>query len=130
MSTDSISDFIIALKNGSMGGKPTVVTSFSNLKLAVAEKLATIGFIKGVVKKGKKMRKNIEIELAYSGREPKISGVKRMSKTSNRVYLGAREVWPFRQGFGHLILTTPRGIMTGAEARAAKVGGEVLFKIW
>lgn len=130
MSTDSISDFIISLQNGSMAGKSTVITGFSNLKLAIAEKLAAIGFIKSVVKKGKKVKKNIEIELAYIGREPKISGVKRVSKTSNRIYLGAGRIWPFRQGFGQFILTTPRGIMTGSEARAAKIGGEVLFKIW
>ena len=130
MNTDSISDFIICLKNGSAVRKPAVTVGFSNLKMAVAEKLIVLGFIKGAVKKGKKTRKNLEIELAYKDNRPRITGVRRMSKSSHRLYLGARGIWPFRQGYGQVILTTSRGIMTGDEARAAKIGGEPLFKIW
>lgn len=130
MTTDPISDFIICLKNGAAVRKPAVTTGFSNLKLAVAEKLIALGFIKSAVKKGKKTRKNLEIELAYQNGRPRLTGVRRLSKSSRRLYLGARRIWPFRQGYGQIILTTSRGILTGDEARAAKIGGEPLFKIW
>ena len=83
-----------------------------------------------VVKKGKKTRKFIEVELVYKDNRPRITGVRRLSKTSRRVYLGIRAIRPFRQGYGQLILSTPRGILTGDEARRLKVGGEPLFTIY
>ncbi|MEK7585386.1 MAG: 30S ribosomal protein S8 [Patescibacteria group bacterium] len=130
MNSDPIADFIIQLKNAALSAKPSVVVPASNLKLAIAEKLIATGFLKGVAKKGKKTKKYLEVELAYVNGSPKIAGVKRVSKTSRRVYLGNQSIRPFRQGFGQMILSTPKGILTGDEARTAKVGGEALFTIW
>lgn len=130
MINDPIADFIVRLQNGSAARRASVTVGFSNLNMVLAEKLAAAGFIKGAVKKGKKTKKVIEIELAYRGREPRLAGVRRVSKLSRRVYLGARSLRPFRQGYGEYLISTSRGVMTGAEARAAKVGGEVLFAIW
>ena len=89
------------------------------------------GFLKSVSKKGKKVVKSIEADLVYeTDGAPKVRGVDRVSKLSKRVYQKAKELRPVKQGTGMLVLTTPKGIMTGFQARKEKVGGEILFKIW
>ena len=130
MVTDPIADMITRLRNAARARLPTTTVEFSNLKMAVAQALLESGFITTAIKKGKKVRKIIEMTLAMRGREPKLTEVIRVSKSSRRVYQGARDLQPVRQGFGELIISTPRGVMTGSAARRAKVGGEVLFKIW
>ncbi len=72
----------------------------------------------------------LTIPLSYKNGRPTITGVKRISKLSRRTYMGVRDVRPVRHGHGLLVLSTPKGIMTGAQARAARVGGEALFEIW
>ncbi|MBI2100783.1 MAG: 30S ribosomal protein S8 [Candidatus Vogelbacteria bacterium] len=130
MVTDPIADFITRLRNGSSVGQSTVAVDFSNLTMAIAEKLAAVGLLKAVVKKGKKTRKIIEVELAYQKGRPLITNAKRLSKSSRRVYLGWRAIRPIRQGYGQLIISTARGVLTGDESRRLKVGGEPLFTIW
>ncbi|HEY4476425.1 MAG TPA: 30S ribosomal protein S8 [Candidatus Paceibacterota bacterium] len=130
MVTDPIADMITRLRNAARAHLPTVVVEYSNFKLAVAQVLLDRGFITSATKKGKKVKKVIEMNLAFKGREPKILGAVRVSKPSRRVYQGARDLRLVRQGFGELVISTPKGIMTGTEARKARVGGEVLFKIW
>ncbi len=130
MVNDPIADFIIRLKNASAVKQALVLVDFSNLKLAIAEKLARLGFLKSISKKGKKIKKLLEVELIYKNGKPLITGTKRISKLSRRVYLGSKAIRPFRQGYGYLIISTPKGILTGDEARLAKVGGEPLFTIW
>ena len=97
--------------------------------MAVAEKLKDAGFIEHVEKKGKKVKKTIDVTLKYNDGAPKIQGVKRVSKPGRRLYRGARDVVSVRYGHGALILSTPKGVMTDKEARTAKVGGEALFEM-
>lgn len=130
MVTDSIGDLIIRLKNGSKAAKPSVLVPYSNLSLAIAEALEKHGFVKGIAKKGKKSVKSIEIALVYEGNRPKVEGVKRISRPSKRVYKKVNEIHAVRNGFGRLILSTPKGILTDMEARKEGVGGEALFEIW
>lgn len=130
MTTDNISDFIIQLKNASLARKPSFTVPYSKFKASIAEVLKKEGFIKDFSKKGKKVLKNLEVELVYENNEPKVNDVQRVSKVSKRIYFGADQIRSVRQGFGKLILTTPKGIMTDREARKQKVGGEPLFKIW
>ena len=130
---DPIGDLIIQLKNASAVGKNAVSLSYSTLRFSVSEKLRARGFIKAVGKHGKKTRKFLDIELLYSGDEkksPRISGVLRVSKPGRRMYASVKDIRPVRNGSGLLILSTPKGILTGDEARKEHVGGEVLFKIW
>ncbi len=131
MITDPIGDFIIRLTNGGAVKKQTVSVPFSMFKLAIAEKLKDIGLVSNIEKKGKKVKKTIEIALKYdaSGKAV-IQGVKRVSKPGRRLYRSVGEIVPVRYGHGHLILSTPKGIKTGLEARKEKVGGEALFEIW
>ena len=130
MITDSISDFLIQLKNGNRVKRESVTLPASNLKLAIAEALVKTNYLKSVIRKGKKVKKFLTCELVYLDSQPKITQIKRLSRPSRRVYFSASDIKPVRQGFGTLFLSTPKGIMTGDEARKAKLGGEALFEIY
>ena len=88
------------------------------------------GYISWITKKGKKVHKSIEVGLVYDEYGPRVKGVERVSKLSKRIYAGSSDLKRVKQGHGVLVLTTPQGIMTDADARKQKVGGELLFKIW
>jgi len=128
---DTIGDLIVRLQNAGAVGKATVSVPFSNFKLAIAEKLKNVGYVRGVEKKGKKVRKTIDIALKYDERgKHAISGARRISKPGRRIYHSVLQIHPVRYGHGALFLSTPKGVMTDAEARKEKVGGEALFEIW
>lgn len=129
MVNDPIGDFITRLVNASVLKRDTVSVPFSNFKLAIAEKLRDAGYLEAVEKKGKKVKKTIDITLKY-GTRPGIRGVTRVSKPGRRLYRSAGEIHSVRYGHGALILTTPKGIKTDSEARKEKIGGEALFQIW
>lgn len=131
MVNDPIGDFIIRIKNAGAVKKASVSAPYSSLKLAIAEKLKDAGYVKAVEKKGKKVKKTIDVVLKYDERGVHaVNGVKRVSKPGRRLYRSAREIVPVRYGHGSLILSTPKGILTDSEARKEHVGGEALFEIW
>lgn len=127
---DPIADFITQIKNAGNAGKSSVILPFSTMKMAIADVLVKEGFLKSAEKKGKKIAKFIEMELVYEGNKPFVQGVQRISKFSRRAYQGAKDMKPVRQGYGLLIVSTPKGIMTGKDAKKENVGGELLFSIW
>ncbi len=131
MITDPISNFLIAIKNASRAGKDVAAVPYSNLKNEIAKLLEKEGYIKSVHVKGKKATRRIEVEIAYrENKQPRVEDVTRMSKPSRRIYLPAKELRLVKQGKGMLVVSTPKGILRGEEARKANVGGEVLFMIW
>ncbi len=131
MVSDPIGDFIVRLANGGAARKASVSVPFSNFKLAIADKLKDAGYVLAVEKRGKKVKKTLEITLKYRPTgEHVIKGVKRVSKPGRRLYASVNEIHPVRYGHGILVLSTPSGVMTDKEARKAKVGGEMLFEIW
>ena len=122
---------IIKIKNASLRGLLTVSFPLSKMTLSIAKILEKEGYLKDVIVKGKKIQKTIEASLIYDEKkQPKVTDVKRVSKLSKRMYAGVSDIRPVRSGYGILVLTTPKGILTDKQARAEKVGGEVLFKIW
>ena len=127
---DSIADLINQIKNASKVGKTTVSVSHSNHLANIASALERKGYVKAVTKKGKKVQKILEIELATVEGRPRVNGVERLSKPSKRLYRGYSELFPVKQGFGSVFVSTPKGILSDDEARKEKVGGEILFKIW
>ena len=131
MVTDPVADFINRLTNAGAVGHKNVSLPFSMFKLAIAEKLKDAGYISAIEKKGKKVRKTLDIILKYdeSGK-PVIKGVKRISKPGRRLYRSVNEINPVKYGHGSLILSTPKGVLTDKEARKENVGGEALFEIW
>ena len=126
---DPIANFLNKMRIAYKTGKESFVFPSSRLIASIAEALEKKGYLTSVSRKGKKGRM-LEIGLMYEGKKPKVSGVKRVSHLSKRVYTKARELRPVRNGFGMSVLSTPKGILSDTEARAGKVGGEVLFQIW
>ena len=130
MVNDPVADFIIQLKNAGMAGKQEVSVPYSKLKHAIAEKLIASGYIESATKRGKKVKKVLDVTLKYDNDIHKIQGVKRISKPGRRMYLRVSEIFPVKFGKGIRILSTPTGILTDEEARKQNVGGEELFIIW
>lgn len=130
MHTDPIADLINRIKIANQKGHKTMSVPHSKMKESVLAALKKEGFITDFAKKGKKVQKTLDIDLAFVDGKPKIKSVIRMSKPSRRSYLGVRDIHPIRQGFGRMILTTPKGILSDVDARKERVGGEPLFTIW
>ena len=131
MVTDPISDLIIRIKNAGLVRKQELQIPFSKTKYNVAQKLYGKKLLKGVKQEGHSFKKKIMIELNYDedGKHV-ITDVERVSKPGRRIYTSSKQIKPYKNGLGMVILSTPKGIMTGEEARKENVGGEVLFKIW
>ena len=127
---DSISNMIIMMKNGSLANKEVVSMPYSKIKNAIALCLKKEGYVGDVSKKVKKGQPILEVNLIYTDKRPKITDVQRISKQSKRVYFGMKDIHTVRNGTGLLVLSTPKGILSGKDARREQVGGEALFKIW
>lgn len=137
---DTISDMLNRIKNGQAVEKATVEIPFSNFSYEIAKILAKHDFIGGVEKKGRKVKKTLEITLKYNDKisaegeprqgRPAISGLKRVSKPGQKIYLGCREIKKVKGGYGVAIISTPKGLMTDKEARKQKLGGEIICEIW
>ena len=127
---DQFANLITSLKNAGNAGHESVTTSYSQLKHAILEVLKKEGFVKNVEEKTEKGRKMLEVALILENRVPRIQGVQRISKPSKRVYRKAGELRPIKNGYGALVVSTSAGVMSGKEARKAKLGGEALFSIW
>ena len=123
-------DLLAKIKNAYRARKEGFQTPYSGLNYNVAKLLARYGFIKEVQKRTTDKKMYLDIKLAYQGDAPREIEFSVVSKPSRRSYAGYRDVKAVRQGYGIGVLSTPKGVMTNAEARAAKVGGEYLFQIW
>lgn len=131
MVSDTVGDFIIQLKNAGMVGKKEVSLPYSKLKHAIAQKLAEKGYVEAAEMEGKTVAKKLSVALKYDeAGSHRIRGVKRVSKPGRRLYAKATEIYPVKFGKGHMVLSTPAGILTDDEARQKHVGGEQLFMIW
>ncbi len=131
MVTDPISDMITQVRNASRVGKPQVVVSFSNLKLALANVLKKEGYLKNVARNSRFSRNYITLDIAYDDKgQSKILEIERVSKPSRRIYRKADEIHSVRQGRGVSIISTPKGLLTDKEARLARLGGELMCKVW
>ena len=127
---DPISNMIIQIKNAGNSGHDSVSVPYSKLKYSIAEVLKKENFIKDLDTKSEKGRKVLALNLLIDNRVPKIKGVKRISRLSKRIYKKFSEIRPVKNGYGALILSTSQGVMSGRDARRAKLGGEALFSIW
>ena len=127
---DTISNMIIQIKNAGNAGHDSVLVPYSKLKHSIVEALKKEGFVKDVEVATKKGKKVLDINLFMNNRIPKIKGVDRISKPSKRIYRKFSDIRAVKNGYGALILSTSHGIMSGREAKRAKLGGEALFSIW
>ena len=130
MVTDPVADFITRASNASKAGKAVVSMPHSQLRESIAHILKKAGYFSSVEKKGSGITQTLEVGLIYTDGDPRIHGVLRVSKPSRRLYQKSRDIKPFKQGYGNIVYSTPRGILMDFEAKKLKVGGEILFKIW
>ncbi len=130
MLTDPIADMITRIRNAQAVKKETVYVPYSRLKWSILEVLKNNNFINEIERFQKKGKKVIKITLKYQDNKPVIHEIKRVSKPSRRVYLGVRELYPFKGGYGIRVLSTSKGVMSDKEAKKLRVGGEVLIEIW
>jgi len=128
---DPIGDLIARITNAQMRKKSKVSTPGSRLRVSVLDVLKSEGFIRGF--SAEELRPGVaqlKIELKYNEGEPVIKEITRISKPGRRVYSKIKELPRVYAGLGISILSTPRGVMSDAEARAANVGGEVLCRVF
>lgn len=136
MHSDPIADMLTRIRNGLRSGHTTVAFPSSKLKLAIAHILKEEGYIDeyAQMQAEGEPQATLRLTLKYVGerrdKRPVISGLERISKPGRRVYSRRSEIPWVLQGMGISILSTPRGVMTGAKARKLGVGGEVLCKVW
>lgn len=123
-------DLLAKIKNAQAVKKESVKLPYSNMDYAVAEVLASHKFLDGAFKKGRMPKRVLDLKLKYKDGKGVIEGVRILSKPSRRLYTGYKDIKPVRQGYGLLILSTPKGVMDGKSAKKQKLGGQLLFEIW
>ncbi|MEO0991331.1 MAG: 30S ribosomal protein S8 [Pseudomonadota bacterium] len=128
---DPLGDMLTRIRNAQMRGKSTTLSPASKLRAWVLDVLQDEGYIRGYEQTvDKKGHAALEISLKYYEGTPVIRELKRVSKPGRRVYLGVKDIPQVRQGLGVSIVSTPKGVMSDANARAANVGGEVLCTVF
>jgi small subunit ribosomal protein S8 len=129
--TDPIADMLTRIRNACRARHDQVEIPASRLKLEIAKILRAEGYIQKYEVRDDSRQGVLVVTLKYGeGREPAIVGLRRVSKPGLRVYVGARQVPRVMGGLGTAVLSTPKGAMTGPEARRQGVGGEVLLYVW
>jgi small subunit ribosomal protein S8 len=133
--TDPIADMLTRIRNGLMAGQVMVAMPSSKMKTAVVQILKEEGYIDTFeVANSEDTKSVLRVHLKYVGerreRRPVITGLERVSRPGRRVYAGKTEIPRVLSGLGVTIVSTPKGIMTGARARKLGVGGEVICKVW
>jgi len=128
---DPVGDMLTRIRNASMRGKSTVITPASKLRAWVLDVLKDEGYIRGYEKvTGADGHPALEIGLKYYDGAPVIRELKRVSTPGRRVYAGVKDIPSVRQGLGIAIVSTPKGVMSDAQARTDNVGGEVLCTVF
>lgn len=129
--TDPISDLLNRLRNGLRAGHERVDLPASRLKEDVVRVLAEEGYVGSYRRVEEKGRFVLRVALKYDSEgEPVVSGLERVSRPGRRVYAGARQIPEVLGGLGISILSTSRGVVTGAQARESRLGGEILCNVW
>jgi len=131
--SDPIADMLTRIRNASSARHDTVLMPASKVKVAIATVLKEEGFIKdfSVAMEEGKPQPNLKVDLSYGGRrQPVLNGLQRVSKPGLRVYVQRREIPRVYGGLGMPILSTPKGVMSGQDARRNEVGGEVICYVW
>ena len=127
--TDPISDLLTRIRNANRALLPEVTVPHSRLKESVGQVLKREGYLADCQVEGKTSKK-LKLKLKFQNRQGVIVGLKRVSKPGLRRYVGADAIPRVLGGLGTVVLSTPKGVMTGTEARKQNVGGELLCYVW
>ena len=128
--TDPLGDMLTRIRNGQRAKKDSVLSPASKLRANVLEVLQREGYIRGYSADDSGKHPALRIELKYFEGEPAIKHVARVSKPGRRVYAGSKELPVVRNGLGITIVSTPKGVLSDAEARNENVGGEVRAEVF
>ena len=128
--TDPLGDMLTRIRNGQQARKDSILTPASKLRANVLDVLQREGYIRGYSEEELAGQKGLRIELKYFEGQPAIQHLARVSKPGRRVYSGATELPRVMNGLGITIVSTPRGVLSDAEARDQNVGGEVLAEVF
>ncbi len=134
--TDPIADMLTRIRNAVMAGHAAVALPNSKIKLEIAKILKEEGFLENyeVVDGENEGQKVLRLKIKYVGerreRRAVLSGLERVSKPGRRIYTKKTDIPWVLSGIGVAILSTPKGVMTGARARQLGVGGEIIAKVW
>jgi small subunit ribosomal protein S8 len=132
--TDPIADMLTRVRNALMVGHAMVTLPSSKIKVEIAKILKEEGYIDDYFVTDDKPQPVLRIRLKYTGdrreRKPVITGIKRVSKPGRRIYTQKVDIPWVLSGMGTAILSTPKGVITGQQARRLGVGGEVLCYVW
>ena len=129
--SDPLGDMLTRIRNGQKAGKATIVSPASKVRASVLDVLKREGYIRGFTRED--VRPGVaefKIELKYVDGEPVIREISRISKPGRRIYSKVTDLPRIYNGLGIAILSTPRGVMSDNEARAANVGGEILCRVF
>ena len=133
---DPIADMLTRIRNAVTAGHTLVAMPSSKLKIEIAKIMKDEGYLEGfdVAESEQSPQRVLRLKIKYVGerreRRPVISGIERVSKPGRRIYTKKQEIPWVLSGIGVAILSTPKGVMTGARARQLGVGGEILCKVW
>ena len=127
--TDPIADLLTRIRNGQTAGKSEVQLASSRLKTAIVKVLKDEGYIGGYGVEADNAGRTLSIELKYHDGRPVIDRIERISRPGLRIYRGKDELPKVLGGLGVAVVSTPKGIMSDRQARAAGTGGEVLFVV-
>jgi small subunit ribosomal protein S8 len=131
MHTDPIADYLTRIRNAIRAGHDEVEIPFSNLKVELSRILKEQGYIKDFSRKPAAVGESVVVELKYTEeRQPVIFGIERVSRPGRRRYVDHENIPRVQGGTGTAIVSTSSGVMTGHEARAKGVGGEVVAYVW
>jgi small subunit ribosomal protein S8 len=131
MQTDPIADYLTRIRNAIRAGHDEVEIPFSGLKLELSRILKEQGYIKDFGRKPAAVGESIVVALKYTEeRRPVIFGIERVSRPGRRRYVDHESIPRVQGGTGTAIVSTSAGVMTGHEARAKGIGGEVVAYVW
>ena len=129
--TDSIADFLTHIRNATAAGHPQVVTPSSKMRVAIAKILKEEGFIESFQEMEERPQSMLKIGLRYTpNKRPIIRSIQRVSKPGLRLYVRSTNIPRVLGGIGIVILSTPKGVVSGETARREKLGGEILCKVY
>ena len=128
--SDPIANMLTQIRNANMALLPEVKMAHSKMRESIANILKREGYVGEVAVEGKAGAKTMKVKLKYVGRKGVIVGLKRVSSPGLRRYVGSTEIPRVLGGMGISILSTPRGVLSGTDARKQNVGGELLAFIW
>jgi small subunit ribosomal protein S8 len=133
---DPIADMLTRIRNAVMSGQAQVAMPSSKIKVEIAKIMKDEGYLEGfeMVEGENQAKKILRLKIKYVGerrtRRPVISGIERVSRPGRRIYTKKQDIPWVLSGIGVAILSTPKGVMTGARARQLGVGGEIICKVW